>query len=311
MSSSLPKSSEGHLAEHHLGDRLSALVDGELGHDARERVLAHVATCAKCKTEVDEQRRLKTVFAAAAPPPPSESLLARLQGLPAGGGFGDGASPLGGSALPGGSSGRFGPSSGVFGARRAERFEFAYAPVRGHQPPAAAAAAGDPDLADRHAADRPSSRGLRLAFVAAGAVSLAAIALGGVTTVTPVDAEARGQGKGSNVTPMRTQGAGAATTPESRRRGVGPLLGQVAGGQSGLGAGHVVPTGVAAPLLPGIPAPPQGGATAMSPLIRPLNATPPLGLSAWATAVGLKAPGLVTAAPSPAPAPTHSSGTVR
>ncbi|WP_231158326.1 anti-sigma factor [Streptomyces sp. CNZ748] len=309
MSSSLPKSSEGHLAEQHLGDRLSALVDGELGHDARERVLAHVATCAKCKAEVDEQRRLKNVFAAAAPPPPSESLLARLQGLPAGGGFGDGGSPLGGSALPGGSSGRFGSSSGVFGARRGERFEFAYAPVRRHQP--TAAAAGDPDLVDRHATDRPSSRGLRLAFVAAGAVSLAAIALGGVTTVTPADAEARGQGKGSNVTPMRTQGAGAATTPESRRRGVGPLLGQVAGGQSGLGAGPVVPTGVAAPLLPGIPASPQGGATAMSPLIRPLNATPPLGLSAWATAVGLKAPGLVTAAPSPAPAPTHSSGTVR
>ncbi|MGN7140597.1 anti-sigma factor family protein, partial [Streptomyces pseudogriseolus] len=124
MSSSLPKSPEGHLAEHHLGDRLAALVDGELGHDARERVLAHVATCAKCKAEVDEQRRLKNVFAAAAPPPPSESLLARLQGLPAGGGFGDGGSPLGGSALPGGST------PGVFGTRRGERFEFAYAPVR-------------------------------------------------------------------------------------------------------------------------------------------------------------------------------------
>ena len=31
--------------EQHLGDRLAALVDGELGHDARERVLAHLATC--------------------------------------------------------------------------------------------------------------------------------------------------------------------------------------------------------------------------------------------------------------------------
>ncbi|MEW1605017.1 zf-HC2 domain-containing protein [Streptomyces sp. NPDC093808] len=291
MSSSLPKSSEGRLAEHHLGDRLAALVDGELGHDARERVLAHVATCAKCKTEVDEQRRLKNVFAAAAPPPPSESLLARLQGLPAGGGLGDGGSPLGGSALPGGSS------AGVFGARRSERFEFAYAPVRRHQPAAAAA-----DLTGRHHADRPSSRGLRLAFVAAGAVSLAAIALGGVSTVAPADVETRGQGKGSNVTPMRTQGAGAATTPESRRRGVGPLLGQMAGGQSGLGAAPVVPTGVAAPLLPGIPAPPH---------IRPLNATPPLGLGAWAAAAGLKTPGLVTAAPSPVPSPTHSSQAAR
>ncbi|MFF8542662.1 anti-sigma factor family protein [Streptomyces werraensis] len=297
MSSSLPKSPEGHLAEHHLGDRLAALVDGELGHDARERVLAHVATCAKCKAEVDEQRRVKNVFAAAAPPPPSESLLARLQGLPAGSGFGDGGSPLGGSALPGGST------AGVFGTRRGERFEFAYAPVRRHQP-AAAAATG-------LAAARPSSRGLRLAFVAAGAVSLAAIALGGVSTVTPVDAETRGQGKGSNVTPVRTQGGGAATTPDPRRRGVGPLLGQAAGGHSALGSGPVVPTGVAAPLLPGIPSPAQGGAAAVSPHIRPLNPAPPFGLGAWASAAGLKSPGLVTAAPSPAPSPTHSARAAR
>ncbi|MGQ5580640.1 anti-sigma factor family protein [Streptomyces sp. ECR3.8] len=296
MSSSLPKSPEGHLAEHHLGDRLAALVDGELGHDARERVLAHVATCAKCKAEVDEQRRLKNVFAAAAPPPPSESLLARLQGLPAGGGFGDGGSPLGGSALPGGST------AGVFGARRGERFEFTYAPVRRHQPAAATAGL---------AAARPSSRGLRLAFVAAGAVSLAAIALGGVSSVTPVEVETRGQGKGSNVTPARTQGAGAATAPDSRRRGVGPLLGQVVGGQSALGSGPVVPTGVAAPLLPGVPSPSQGGATAVSPHIRPPNSVPPFGLGAWASAVGLKSPGLVTAAPSPAPSPTHSARAAR
>ena len=72
----------GHLAEQHLGDRLSALVDGELGHESRDRVLAHLATCAKCKAEADAQRRLKNVFAEMAPPPPSESFLARLQGLP-------------------------------------------------------------------------------------------------------------------------------------------------------------------------------------------------------------------------------------
>jgi len=60
---------DGPLAEQHLGDRLSALVDGELGHEARERVLAHLATCAKCKSEADEQRRLKNVFAEVAPRP--------------------------------------------------------------------------------------------------------------------------------------------------------------------------------------------------------------------------------------------------
>ncbi|MGC3001572.1 anti-sigma factor family protein, partial [Streptomyces sp. G35A] len=180
MSGTRPKSSEGHLAEQHLGDRLSALVDGELGHDARERVLAHVATCAKCKAEVDAQRRLKNVFAEAAPPPPSESFLARLQGLPGGGDLGGG-SPLDGGGTPGGTSGRFGAASGVFGTRRSERFEFAYAPARRHVPALAPSADRGFRIHDvgRHETDRPSSRGLRFAFVAAGAVSLAAIALGG------------------------------------------------------------------------------------------------------------------------------------
>ncbi|GAA3502244.1 zf-HC2 domain-containing protein [Streptomyces prasinosporus] len=325
MSGSRPKSSEGHLAEQHLGDRLSALVDGELGHDARERVLAHVATCAKCRAEVDAQRRLKNVFAEAAPPPPSESFLARLQGLPAGGDLGDGPSAAGG--LPGGTPGRFGAASGTFGARRGERFEFAYAPERRHAPapsPAGRADQGFPihDVGRHETTDRPSSRGLRFAFVAAGAVSLAAIALGGVTASTPADTETRGSGKGSNATPVRTQGAGAATAPEQRRRGAGPLLGQLQG-QSALGEVPAAPTAVSAPLLPGVP-PPAGhrvapstpmtaGAATVSPLIRPLTSTPPLALSAWAGSSGIKGPGLLGAAsgtPS-APPPAAPSGTVR
>ncbi|AYL38072.1 MULTISPECIES: anti-sigma factor family protein [Streptomyces] len=315
MSGSQPKSAEGHLAEQHLGDRLSALVDGELGHDARERVLAHVATCAKCKAEVDAQRRLKNVFAAAAPPPPSESFLARLQGLPAGGDLGDGGSPLGGAGLPGGTPGRFGGGSGVFGTRRNERFEFAYTPVRGHEPGPAAVDGRGFGIHDvsRHDHDRTSSRGLRFAFVAAGAVSLAAIALGGVTTSAPTDAEARGSGKGSNVTPMRTQGTGAAIPDSQRRRGVGPLLGQLAGG-SAPAETPAAPTAASAPLLPGVPPPPQrhpslgtpttGGATVMSPLIQPLTSTPPLTLTAWVSSATLRDPGLVTAAPTAAPPPT-------
>ncbi len=329
MSGSRPKSSEGHLAEQHLGDRLSALVDGELGHDARERVLAHVATCAKCRAEVDAQRRLKNVFAQAAPPPPSESFLARLQGLPAGGDLGGGP-PLDGGGPPGDASGRFGTASGAFGTRRSERFEFAYAPARRHAPalapsPAGRAGRGFPvhDAGRHETTDRPSSRGLRFAFVAAGAVSLAAIALGGVTTSTPTDTEARGSGKGSNVTPMRTQGTGPATAPEQRRRGVGPLLGQMQG-QSALGDTSAAPTAVSAPLLPGVPPPAgrqdtlstpmtAGAATVLSPLIRPLSSVPPLALTAWAGPSGIKGPGLLTPAPGTpsAPSPTASSRTAR
>ncbi|MET7325248.1 zf-HC2 domain-containing protein [Streptomyces sp. NPDC005549] len=306
---------EGHLAEQHLGDRLSALVDGELGHDARERVLAHVATCPKCKSEVDAQRRLKNVFAEAAPPAPSESFLARLQGLPGGDADGGGP-PLAG--LAGGF--RTSASSGVLGPRRGERFEFDYVPARPHAsvlPPSSSGRGFRIHDVHRQESDRSASRGLRFAFVAAGAVSLAAIALGGVTLGTPdTTTEARGSGSGSNVTPLRTPGAAAATGSESqRRRTGGPLLGQ---GQRALGDTPVAPTTASAPLLPGMPAPAGGdarqqavralttpvtaGAAAMSPLIRPLEAVPPLSLSSWSTATEVRPPGLLTA-PDPAPSP--------
>ncbi|MCX5050844.1 anti-sigma factor [Streptomyces sp. NBC_00474] len=320
MSGTRPSPAERRLAEQHLGDRLSALVDGELGHESRDRVLAHLATCARCKAEADAQRRLKNVFAEAAPPPPSESFLARLQGLPEGGDDPDGGSPFGGGGLPGSASGKFG-TTGVFGMKRGDRFEFGYVPSTPHVPSVPHASASVlPDSGrgfrihdvSRHEAERSASRGMRFAFVAAGAVSLAAIALGGVTTVSPTDtADARGgTGAGSNVTPMRTQGTGASTAPENqRRRGSGPLLAQ---GRQSLGDAPVAPTEVSAPLLPGVPSPAgalrvgqqamhtltppvMAGAAVMSPLIRPLSTTPPLTLTSWSTAPEAASPGLLAA----------------
>ncbi|MEU8617165.1 zf-HC2 domain-containing protein [Streptomyces sp. NPDC048623] len=180
---------EQRLAEHHLGDRLAALVDGELGHDARERVLAHLATCARCKAEADAQRTLKSVFASAAPPPPSEGLLARLQGL------------------PGGPSDQGGPFDDLLrsGGVRADGFATAR-PV-------------GPDTGFRihEVGDRSSGRGRRFAFAAASAVSFAAIALSGTL---PVDGPRGGQGPGSNVTPLRApatfaSGSRREPTPEA------------------------------------------------------------------------------------------------
>ncbi|MFE7760286.1 anti-sigma factor family protein [Streptomyces sp. NPDC057438] len=397
-------------AEQHLGDRLSALVDGELGHEARDRVLAHLATCGKCKTEADEQRRLKNVFAEAAPPPPSESFLARLQMLPAG--DGDSGSPLSGGfgGRLGGAAGRPGlpdPSDsrdfagfGVFGTGGES---FGYVPSGPHggalTPSEGRGVLGGRGLtgsrgflgdrgflsgrgflggdrgmpgdrgfpgggrglsdggvggtdgrADRedtaaddprgtgergfriHSVGRPesersASRGMRFAFVAAGAVSLAAIALGGVTNVTPVEtADARsGPGSGSNVTPLRTQTAGTTPTSESqRRRGtVVPLLGQ---GRPSLGEAPVAPTEISAPLLPGVPAPviqDRGAvhpltapgpvdAAAVSPLIGTLTAVPPLELQLtdWSQAPELRAPGLLTA-PDTVSSPTPISPVLR
>ncbi|MFJ4515477.1 zf-HC2 domain-containing protein [Streptomyces sp. NPDC088816] len=317
MSGSRPDPA-GRLAEQHLGDRLAALVDGELGHDMRERVLAHVATCPKCKAEVDAQRRLKNVFAQAAPPPPSESFLARLQGLPGGGTGGGGGSPLGGGGLPGGLP----SSSGVFGVNRGEQFEFGYVPARPHPADPAEDRGFRIHPVGRADSERSASRGLRFAFVAAGAVSLAALALGGVSTGSAGDTatEARGgSGAGSNVTPARTAGTGTASGSDTarRRQSAAP---QSAQGQRSSDSAQAASTPPAAPLLPGA-VPPGGqaqdvmhplttpvvaGAAVMSPLIRPLTTAPPISLTSWSGDPGYTAPGLLSA-----PSPSASSRTAR
>ncbi|WP_406173154.1 anti-sigma factor family protein [Streptomyces sp. NBC_00996] len=309
-------------AEQHLGDRLSALVDGELGHESRDRVLAHLATCAKCKAEADAQRRLKNVFAEVAPPPPSESFLARLQGLPGGGDSDSPGSPLGGGAF-GGTLPGTDRTSGLTGFFAVRGEPFGYVPAGPHAdvlPPSSGRGFRIHDVS-RHEAERSASRGLRFAFAAAGAVSLAAVALGGVSTGVPGDtADARGgSGAGSNVTPMRSPGTGSSTAPESqRRRSDAPLLAQ---GRRALGDGPVAPTEVSAPLLPGVPTPADrgpdamhtlttpvvAGAAAMSPLIRPLTDAQPLTLTSWSAAPDVTTPGLLAApvaTPSPASSPS-------
>jgi hypothetical protein len=65
----------------HLGHRISALVDGELGHEARDRALAHVAHCATCRATLESERAVKGLLAAATPPAPSDRVLASLQAL--------------------------------------------------------------------------------------------------------------------------------------------------------------------------------------------------------------------------------------
>lgn len=153
-------------------------------------------------------------------------------------------------------------------------------------------------------------------------MSLAAIALGGVSTGVTTDAgvEARGgSGAGSNVTPMRSPGTGGATAPDTlRRRTAGPFLGQRTLGQT-----PVASTASSAPLLPVAPAPGLrdssemralttpvvAGAAAMSPLIRPLAETAPLTLTSWTATPQLRAPGLLvaplpTASADPRPTPT-------
>ncbi|MEU3464381.1 zf-HC2 domain-containing protein [Streptomyces sp. NPDC006733] len=180
-------------AEQHLGDRLAAFVDGELPDDTRDRVLAHLVTCPQCKTAADEQRRLKNVVATTAPPALSAGLLARLQGLP--GGDDDGRGPFDGGLFGGGD---------VFGKTSVEEFSFL-----SPGPDLAAPA----DVRSRgfriHEVERPASgsgsasRGRRFAFAAAGAFSMAAIALGGALPVdAALDSGARPEEQGPAVAPL-------------------------------------------------------------------------------------------------------------
>lgn len=320
-------------AEQHLGDRLAALVDGELGHDARERVLAHLATCAKCKAEADAQRRLKSVFASTAPPPPSEGLLARLQGLPGGppggderrGGPFDDIFGLGGSGGPGGSGiGGLGDLGGV----KSDGFATAGA-VSPHSGFRIHAVGGRPDH------DRSSWRGRRFGIAAASAVSFAAIALGGALPLesTP-NIGARGEGTGTNVTPLRAPASGGPTAAGSvsgsgsgTGSGTGSALG-TATGRGGrteeraaadsstrrIGVGSTTGPVSAGPLLPGGAAPTEGvrlhGTSApsvleLSPFVRPTG--PALRLSFTSGFDALGGPG-ATPAPTPlaAPSPTTS-----
>lgn len=298
-------------AEQHLGDRLAALVDGELSHDVRERVLSHLATCAKCKAEADAQRRLKSVFSTAAPPPPSEGLLARLQGLPGGGPGGrdgdDDPAPFG----------RGGFGQGVFGTdtprgrsgRPGGSFDFDYAPAAGHTgvlPGATPWRGFRIHDVGRAEAERSGGRGRRLAFVAASAVSLAAFALGGAMPVGSAgEPTARGGGSGNKVTPLRAASPSGAATENTRRRTAGSgLLAATASADAATNAA----AGAAVPSRLFGAATAQGGAQGLS-LTQPfpapaLTAQSPLPLIrrpvsalALAYATGHSAP--VTVAPSP------------
>lgn len=105
------------MSTEHLGERLSALVDGELGTAEHERALIHLAKCEPCRVEADMTRRLKRRLTGLCEPEPDMDFLGRLSSLshasstdsdssgpqgPAGptGGWGFGSSPPLGSSRP-------------------------------------------------------------------------------------------------------------------------------------------------------------------------------------------------------------------
>ncbi|MEU5719896.1 zf-HC2 domain-containing protein [Streptomyces sp. NPDC020403] len=259
-------------AEQHLGDRLAALVDGELAHDARERVLAHLATCSRCKAEADAQRRLKSAFASAAPPSPSEGFLARLQGLPGGAGGDDDSrgEPFGGGR-------RF--REGVFpvlhppgrtepGRGSSPLSGFGYLPTTHGS--GAVLPGGPSDSVFRvHGAGREAERSpwraRRFAFAAAGAVSLAAIALGGTLPLgygpeAPLSAE----GAGASVTPIDSDARAASAAARGGSADARTRSASTAADRTGGGGALSAGVGPGAPTAP-TPAPSPGPVLAAAP----------------------------------------------
>jgi anti-sigma factor RsiW len=61
----------------HLGDRLSALVDGELDGAERDRAHAHLASCEPCRAEAAELRALKRQLRTLGTGAPAEAAMTR------------------------------------------------------------------------------------------------------------------------------------------------------------------------------------------------------------------------------------------
>ncbi|HUA30672.1 MAG TPA: anti-sigma factor [Streptosporangiaceae bacterium] len=80
----------------HLGHRLSALIDGELDGDERDRVLVHLAGCEPCRGEAVALRTLKRRMNALGEAAADSALTLRLMGLARSGQFSEGHWP----ALP-------------------------------------------------------------------------------------------------------------------------------------------------------------------------------------------------------------------
>ncbi|MFI0483783.1 anti-sigma factor family protein [Actinomadura sp. 9N215] len=165
-----------------LGERLTALVDGELGHEERDRALAHLACCDHCRDEVASLRKLKGRLRGLDETDelPSSDFLTRLRSLPG--------AAAGAPAAPDAALEPAGPPAGAPVRHTARPLRSATRPVR-------------PSSAVRPRDNRPAGRGAvalavqpRRRYLVMGAATLflglgaASYAVGGAEdpqTVTP------------------------------------------------------------------------------------------------------------------------------
>lgn len=63
----------------HAGEQLSAWIDGHLDPEAAAHVAAHVDACDRCRQEVDDLRRVRTLLRRVEPPPLRPAFWGRLE----------------------------------------------------------------------------------------------------------------------------------------------------------------------------------------------------------------------------------------
>jgi hypothetical protein len=101
----------------HLGDRLTAFVDGELDHIARDKALVHLTRCEQCRAVAEAERRTKLRLSAGQVPDEPPALAARLLAIAA---AEPSVGPPGpsGAAMPGGRPGSDRPAGRARDDRR-------------------------------------------------------------------------------------------------------------------------------------------------------------------------------------------------
>jgi hypothetical protein len=177
----------------HLGEKATMLVDGQLGVEAAERALMHIAGCAPCREAVEIERLTKRRLATLGAPCPDSDLVHRLMGLAGPSGplpprpghvpgsprpqLTTAAGGLGGSSSPGGTAVLDDVSRGLVAARPPGR--------RGSsRPPLARAAIARPTGLSRMVRVSRSSRNRMAAAMVGAACLVGAGVAGGIANST-------------------------------------------------------------------------------------------------------------------------------
>jgi anti-sigma factor RsiW len=212
----------------HLGERVGALVDGDLTAEARDRALVHLAGCAECQAEVESVRLLKARLSVLPAPTPPADLTARLLAIadlpereladtvPAR--ASRGSAPARGSSITRtGAGARTGAGSRTGAGPRPEPLSIPGRPATGR--PEGRRPAGRVGRLRREP-ERRSRRGVRMAALAGAALSTVVVAVVGLSG--PLGSE----GRVAPVSQLTSSGSGSISpfVDVSRDTGLGPNM---------------------------------------------------------------------------------------